>query len=53
MPYMIKCWIPVDAEDPQVYYSKYNADSEISIIEDMQPENRYEIVECDKQGKEI
>lgn len=53
MPYIIKCWIPVDEEDPQMYDAEYNAQSELEQIEDMQPENRYEIVECDKQGKEI
>lgn len=53
MPYIIKCWIPTEAEDPQIYYGMYDAQNDLIDAEDMQPENKYEIVECDKQGKEI
>ena len=53
MPYMIKAWIPTEAEDPQIYDCMYDAQVDIGEVEDMQPENKYEIVECDKQGKEI
>lgn len=53
MPYMIKCWIPTEAEDPQIFDTIYNAEGDLFQAEDMQPENKYEIVECDKQGKEI
>ena len=53
MPYKIKCWIPIETEDPQIYSNIGNASEEYGQLEDMQPENKYEIVECDKQGKEI
>ena len=53
MPYMIKCWIPVDADEPEVYGSLLKAGKDYDQVADMQPENHYEIVECDKQGVEI
>ena len=54
MPYAIKCWIPVDADDPQIYEEEEEAaglDYEQAVF--MQPENKYEIVECDEAGQEI
>ena len=53
MSYMIKCWIPVEAEEPQIYDTVYNAEGDLREAKYMQPKNKYEIVECDKQGKEI
>jgi len=45
MPFIIKVWIPIDAEDPQKYTSKQEAEDDIASMEIMQPENRYEVLE--------
>ncbi len=45
MPYMIKCWIPVQPEDPETYPTKEDAEKDLESLELMQPENRYEVVE--------
>jgi len=42
MPYIIKCWIPVEAEKPDVYESEAMAEEECAQLQGMQPENRYE-----------
>ena len=47
--YRIKVWIPVDIdskEDTQ-YITKEDAEKEIAQLEEMQPENIYEVVETE------
>ena len=51
MPYIIKCWIPVDTEDPQVHTNLKDAQREYDECVGMQPENHYQVVEVD--GKEV
>ena len=53
MPYIIKCWIPVEADEPEIYDSVYDGHTDLVDVKNMQPENKYQIVECDKQGNEI
>jgi len=52
--YRIDCWIPVEAEEPQVYDNQYeaqdDADNHYGL---MQPENKYEVVECKEDGKDL
>ena len=52
MPYTIKCWIPVDADEPEIHLHKVTADAELEQAVFMQPENKYEVVECDEDGQE-
>ena len=53
MPYMIKCWIPVDADEPQIYEEEEEAGLDYEQVVFMQPENKYEVVECDEAGQEV
>ena len=53
MPYMIKCWIEVEAEDPEIYDNKTLANDDQYHLQQMQPENKYEVVECDEAGREV
>ena len=50
--FRIKVWIPVETdpkEDVQ-YITKEDAENEIAQLEEMQPENIYEVIESDKEG---
>jgi len=53
MPYLMKCFISVNEENPIIYKTLDEAEVDFDQAEFMQPENRYEIVECDKSGTEI
>lgn len=46
MPWIIKCWIPVEPDDPQTYSTKELAQKDVESIELMQPENIYKVVEA-------
>ena len=50
---MIKVWIPVDVDEPEIYENEDEAGLDWEQATLMQPENKYEIVECDEQGVEI
>lgn len=43
MPYMIKCWIPIDEENPEIYKTGIDAEEELEHLQEMQPKNRYEL----------
>jgi len=47
MPWIIKCWIPVEPDDLQTYLTKELAQKDVESLELMQPENIYEVVEID------
>ncbi len=56
MPYRIRTYIPVEAEDvseEDFLSSAAEAESEIANLSEMQPENVYEVYECDEEGKEV
>ena len=53
MPYQVKCYISVNEEKPIIYETLDEAEVDLEQAESMQPENRYEIVECDESGAEI
>jgi hypothetical protein len=53
MPYKVKVWIPCDEEDITVYPSQQEAVEAKESMSLMQPENHYEVIWCDKEGKEI
>ena len=48
--FRIKTWIPieVEAEEDVQYNTKEDAENEIAQLEEMQPENKYEIVEAER-----
>ena len=43
MSYIIKCWIPIEPEDPEVYETYEEAHPDLEQLELMQPENIYKI----------
>ena len=43
--YVIKSWIPAECENPQIYDSMEEAVTDLTQLQLMQPENRYEIEE--------
>jgi hypothetical protein len=53
MPYLMKCYIQVNEDNPTIYKTLDEAEIDLDQAESMQPENRYEIVECDESGTEI
>ena len=55
MPFKMKCWIPVEMEPEEIIIYANSLDAQIDLKQAtmMQPENKYEIVECDKAGNEL
>lgn len=53
MYYKVKTWIPVEAEDIEVYSDKGDAEVEAEELRSMQPENIYEAVACDYHGEDL
>jgi hypothetical protein len=47
MPWIVKCWIPVEPENTQTYPTKEAAEKDIESLELMQPENIYQAVEVE------
>lgn len=54
MPYRIKVWIPVEVEPEEdvEYITREEAEREKAELENMQPENIYEIREVDTEAEE-
>jgi formylmethanofuran dehydrogenase subunit E len=48
MPWIIKAYIPVESEDPEVYATKEDAEKDLESLSLMQPENIYEIQEVEE-----
>ena len=48
MAWIIKAYIPVECEDPDVYATKEEAEKEIESLSLMQPENIYEVEEVEE-----
>ena len=48
MAWIIRAYIPVDPEDPEVYAIKEEAEKDIESLNLMQPENLYEIEEVEE-----
>ena len=52
----VDCWIQVphdEVEDQEIFTSTQFAQFEVDHCEAMQPENKYEIVECKADGKDL
>jgi hypothetical protein len=45
MPWIIKAYIPVEPDDPEIYPTKEEAEKDLESLTLMQPENIYEIEE--------
>jgi formylmethanofuran dehydrogenase subunit E len=45
MAWVIKAYIPVEPDDPEVYATREEAEEDIESLRLMQPENIYEIEE--------
>jgi len=43
MGWIVKSWIPVDAEEPEIHETEEEACDELEHCRFMQPENRYEL----------
>ena len=48
MPWVIKAYIPVDPEEPEVYTTKEEAEKDAESLRLMQPGNIYEIEEVEE-----
>jgi len=48
MAWVIKSYIPVEADDPEVYDTKEDAEKDVESLSLMQPENIYEIEEIEE-----
>jgi hypothetical protein len=48
MPWMIKAYIPVEPEDPEIYATREKAEKDVESLSLMQPENIYEIEEAEE-----
>ena len=53
MYYIVKCWIPVDEEDPKIFNNLHDAQGEYDQATKMQPKNHYKVTKVDKDGVEI
>lgn len=52
--FRIKTWIPVeiDPKEDMLYITREDAEKEKAQLEEMQPENKYEIEETEEEGNE-
>ena len=48
MTWIIKAYIPVEPEDPEVYATREEAEKDLESLSLMQPENIYEIEEVEE-----
>jgi hypothetical protein len=49
MAWIIKAYIPVEAEDPEVYVTREEAEKDLESLSLLQPENIYEIEEVEDE----
>lgn len=49
MTWVIKAYIPVDPEEPEVYSTEEEAEKDAESLRLMQPENIYEIEEVEEE----
>jgi len=48
MTWIIKVYIPVECDDPEMYATKEDAEKDVESLRLMQPENIYEIEEVEE-----
>ena len=54
--YRVDCWIQVpneEVDDNEIFTNREDALAEVDHCEAMQPENRYEVVECTEGGSDL
>ena len=49
----VRVWIPVDTEDDEIYSSYDEASKVEQSLTLMQPENIYQVIDLDWEGKEV
>ena len=49
MAWIIKAYIPVEPEDPEIYATKEGAEKDIESLSLMQPENIYKAEEIEEE----
>ena len=49
MPWIIKVYIPVEPEDPEIYATREEAEKDIESLSLMQPDNFYEVEEIESK----
>lgn len=49
MAWIIKAYIPVEPEDPEIYATREEAEKDIESLSLMQPENFYEVEEIESK----
>lgn len=49
----VRVWIPVDTEDDEIYSSYDEASKVEQSLTLMQPENIYQVIDLDLEGKEV
>jgi len=50
MAWIIKAYIPVEPEDPEVYATREEAEKDVESLSLMQPENLYQIEEVEEEA---
>lgn len=48
MAWIIRAYIPVEPEDPEIYATKEDAEKDVESLRLMQPENIYEVEEVEE-----
>lgn len=48
MAYRVVCWIPIDEEEFELFDNYEDAREELIHCEEIQPENKYEIINYDE-----
>jgi len=54
--YRVDCWIEVpndEVDDNEIFTDREAAEAELTHCEELQPNNRYEIVECKEGGSDL
>jgi hypothetical protein len=49
MAWIIKAYIPVEPEDPEIYATREKAEKDIESLNLMQPENIYKVEEIEEK----
>lgn len=48
MAWTIRCYIPVDCDNPEVYATREEAEKDLESLSLMQPENIYEVEKAEE-----
>jgi len=51
--YQIDSWMHIESEEVEIHHNIADAEAELRQCRFMSPEDRFEIVECDEEGKSL